>query len=51
MTVGTSAQERRMVGTNEQPVLAVRLQPVVHRSDDVTIDMLDGLDLGGDIPS
>ena len=50
VAVRLRAQERGVVGRDEQPVLAVPLQPAQERADDVLIDLLQRRDLGLHVP-
>ena len=47
MAVGLGAQRRGMVGRDQNAILAVALQRLVKRADDVAVDLFQGLHLGG----
>ena len=44
VAVRFGAQRRRMVGRDQDPIVALRLQRRVQRADDVPVDFLQGFD-------
>ena len=50
MSVGTRAKRGGVVGSNQQPVIPVVLKRLVQWSDNLPVDLLEGLDLGIRIP-